>query len=247
MGAALRVPVTDRTPVTIRHEGGSQVTRNRRLLIGVVGVVLFVAAVGELCSLLILQRRYHAAVTSRRQMEQQLEALMGTHERLKTELASERTRSQELLQELGGMRGRLEEIVGRFTEETQRVRKLQAQLTSVQQQMEQLQGELVLALEQQRHASTEASGPVQLERIVVSRAPQGPDGRVVSVHRDWNFVVINLGWDAVRIGDTVSIVRDGQVQAKARVERVQEGVCAASMLPEWEAAEVQVNDLVQVL
>ena len=211
------------------------------------GVVLFGAAVGELFSLQLLQRRYDAAVKARQQMEQQLEALMGTHERLQTELASERTRSQELLQELGGMRGRLEEVVGRFSEESQQVRKLQAQLASVQQQMEQLQGELVLALEQQRQASTQASEPVQLERIVVSRAPTGPDGRVVSVHRDWNFVVINLGWDAVRIGDTVSIVRDGQVLAKARIERVQEGACAASMLPEWEAAEVHVNDLVQVL
>ena len=59
--------------------------------------------------------------------------------------------------------------------------------------------------------------------------------------------MIDLGWDAVRIGDTVSIVRNGQLLAKARIDRVQEGVSAATLLSDWETAEIHVNDLVRVL
>ena len=92
------------------------------------------------------------------------------------------------------------------------------------------------------------SNPVQLERVVVSHADASElKGRIVSVHQDWNFVVIDLGWDAVKIGDTVSIFHNEQLLAKARIERVQEAVCAATILPEWNAASVQVNDVARVL
>ena len=72
-------------------------------------------------------------------------------------------------------------------------------------------------------------------------------GRVISVHPEWDFVVIDLGWDAVKIGDTVSIVRNDELLAKAKVERVQEGVCAAAVMPEWDAKTIQINDRVQLL
>ena len=121
-------------------------------------------------------------------------------------------------------------------------------LSTTQQQMDQLQGELALALQSHSWAAQEASGAVQLERVVVSDAgASNLNGRVVSVNKDWHFVVIDLGWDAVRIGDTVSIFRGEQLLAKARVDRVQEGICAATILPEWGTAEVHVNDLVKLL
>ena len=89
---------------------------------------------------------------------------------------------------------------------------------------------------------------MQLDRVVVSEAGTSSlQGRIMSVHRDWNFVVIDLGWGQVRIGDTVSIFRNSQLLAKARVERVQEGVCAATVLPGWETAEIQINDVASIL
>ena len=59
--------------------------------------------------------------------------------------------------------------------------------------------------------------------------------------------MISLGWDAVRIGDVVSIFRNDQLQAKAKIERVQEGVCAATVLPDWKTEAIQLNDLVRIL
>ena len=89
---------------------------------------------------------------------------------------------------------------------------------------------------------------VELERVLVSSDGASPlQGRVISVHPEWNFVVIDLGWDAVKIGDTISILRNEAVLAKAKVERVQEGVSAAAVLPEWDADGIEVNDRAQLL
>ncbi|MBI2495770.1 MAG: hypothetical protein HYW10_04315 [Candidatus Omnitrophica bacterium] len=65
--------------------------------------------------------------------------------------------------------------------------------------------------------------------------------------REDAFVIISLGWGAVRIGDTVSIFRNDRLLAHARVERVQESACAATVLPAWKAADIRANDLVHVL
>ncbi|MBI3331053.1 MAG: hypothetical protein HYZ96_02955 [Candidatus Omnitrophica bacterium] len=175
--------------------------------------------------------------------------MLATHEQVKDELQQEQQRSQGFSDTLAAARGQLDEMTSRLSDETANVQKLQARLASMQEQMDRVQGELALALqERQQTAAAKEPGPVQLERILVTgETPSGLHGRVLSVYRDWNFVVINLGWDVVRVGDTVSIVREGQLLAKARVERVQEGLCAATVLPEWNTGAININDAVQIL
>ena len=224
-------------------------SRERQVLLAVLGVVLIGAAAGEHIYRRTVERRYHEAVQGRQQLELRFGEILATHEQLNSDLTSERRRSKELSEALASVRGQLEEAVGRLSQESRTVRELQMRLAAMQQHMDQLQGELALTLQEgQGGAKSEKPGPVQLERVLVSDAgAPGLQGRVVSVHRDWRFVVINLGWDAVKIGDTVSIFRNDELLAKARVERVQEGICAATLLPEWETAEVRINDLVRVL
>lgn len=227
--------------------------RRQQILIGVIGGVIGVALVGvaarERIYRRLFERRYHEAVEEHRKLERHVNEVLATHERLKNDLTQEQQRSRELSDALAATRGRLEEITGRLTEENQNVRKLHMRLAAMQQQMDQLQGELAVTLqERQQAAATKGTAPIQLERVVVSdEASTKLHGRVMSIHTDWGFVVISLGWDAVRIGDTVSIFRDQQLLAKARVERVQENICAATVLPEWNADAVRVNDLARVL
>ena len=224
-------------------------TRERQVLVGILGAVLLAAATGEHLSRRMIERRYRGAMERQQQLELQFSSVLSTHEQLKQQLQREQRRSQELSDALTSARTQLEEAVGRLTQETQGVRELKMRLAAIQQQMEQLQGELAVTLqERQSEAASQKPSPVQLERIVVSDAgATGLQGRVLSVHQDWDFVVIDLGWDAVRIGDTVSIFRNDRLLAKARIERTQEGVSAAAVLPEWKTSEIQVNDLVRIL
>ena len=224
--------------------------RGQQVLMGIVGVALVAVAVGQYVYGRGLSRRYRAVVESRRQLELQFGEFLTTHEQIKTELAKERQHSQELSGALTTVRAQLEESIGRLAQTIRNQRELELRLTSAHQQVGQLQGELSTALQDAEKSAKAApsSSTVQLDRVVVTDSGASSlQGRVVSVHRDWNFVVIDLGWGQVKIGDTISIFRKEQLLAKARIERVQEGVCAATVLPGWETAEIQVNDTASVL
>jgi len=219
----------------------------RRILLAFLGVGLIGAAVGEHLYRRLIERRYRQEITGRQQLERRFNEVVITHDQLISDLAKERQRSQELSAIVKEKSEAFEQTVGRLSEETQTIRELQLRLAAMEQQMDQLQGELATALQQSGSANEGKAGAVELERIVVAKADAPMQGRVVSVHPDWDFVIIDLGWDEVNIGDTVSIFRSDQLLAKARVERVQEGVAAATLLPEWKSAKIQVNDRVQLL
>lgn len=219
-------------------------SKGQAVWIAVAGAAI-VVAVGEEVARRSLAHRYVEAVEGRRQLEVQFGELSASHEQLQRGLVEEQRRSQELSEALNLSRGQLEEASGRLNEESRAVKDLQVRLATIQRQMDQLQGELSQTLSREAEAAPPADGPVKLERIIVSN--ESPAGRVLSVNADWNFVVVDLGWSAVRIGDTVSILRNDQLLAKAKVERVQEGVCAATILPDWQIAEIRVNDSVQGL
>lgn len=220
----------------------------RRALVGVVVAALAAIAGSEHHARRLTRAQFQQAVEARQQLERRFGEVMASHERLKSDLDTERRRSQELEEALASAKSQLEQTSGRLADESRTSRTLQLRLAEMQQQLDQLQGELAVTLTQRESAAGVKPGAVQIERVVVSDAGgSNPAGRVISIHRDWDFVVIDLGWDAVRIGDVVSIFRADQLQAKARIERVQEGVCAATVLPEWKTDEIQLNDLVRVL
>ncbi|MDP3722178.1 MAG: hypothetical protein Q8R91_01605 [Candidatus Omnitrophota bacterium] len=223
-------------------------TWKRHALVVVGRVVVVGTVLGESAALGVIHHRYQTVVESRRQLEQRFGTMQESHERLVSDLEHERQRAAELAETLAGMQVKVDEVVGRLTEESRTVKELEGRLAAMRAQMDQLQSELALALQQPAHQAAGPSSPVHLDRVIVSRAgATAIQGRVMSVHPDWHFVIIDVGWDTVKIGDTVSILRNEQVLAKARVERVQEGVSAATVLPEWQAVEIRVNDFVQLL
>jgi len=216
------------------------------VLLVVLGAVVTVAGVSEYLTRRAIERRYQQVVDEREQIELRFRSIALTHNELKQQVAQERQRAETLAAQLAQKSQQLETAVARLNEEERTMAKLQERLSTMEQHMERLQGELALAI---RRVSEEAEdGPVQLERIVVSTGGQpGLQGRVLSVHDEWKFVVMSLGWDSVKIGDAVSIFRDDELLGKARIERVQEGVSAATLFPEWEDAEIEINDIVRVL
>jgi hypothetical protein len=221
-----------------------------QVLASVVGIAGIWIATGEHLSRREAQRLYRDAVDARRQLERRVSQALSSHEQLERDLSTERQRSQALSEELASVRGQLENAVGRLTTESRSAQELRARLASVEQQLDQLQGELAMTLQERERLAKErgAEQPVQLERILVGNAASaGLQGRIISVHDSWDFVVTSLGWDEVRVGDTVSIFRDNRLQARARVDRVQEGASAATILPEWESSEIRVNDIVRPL
>lgn len=197
-----------------------------------------------------LQKRYSLTLNLHQELQERFQRIQTLNQELTQGLKIERGRAEELETRLDEKTRSLSDLEAKLSSEQTVVRDLQARLMDMTDQVEQLQGELVVALEAQEDQVLTAreKEAIRLERVVVSNTSSPAlSGRVVSVHEDWRFVIINLGWKAVRIGDTVSIFRNQDLLAKARIERVQEGMAAASILPAWDVADISINDLVRAM
>ena len=223
----------------------------RMMLVGIV-----VASVGSVIGFWgthqQLRVRYQASVVTQQHLQTQTKELRQEYQRVADAFGGAQQRIGELTQTLAARDSELERTVARLMQEERAIQELEGKLVSAQRQVGLLQGELAAHLEQQPVGGAQAEGvaPVQLDRVIVTQSSStglGLEGRIVSVHPDWKFVVIDLGWDLVKVGDVVSIYRNSQLLGKARVERVQEQVCAATILSDWKISDVQVNDAVRIL
>lgn len=220
----------------------------RRTLQILFGVGLAAVLAGEIAVRFHIERQYQQALRNRQRLELQLAELRADRDRLAQALDQEQQRIQGLAQELSAKDRELQRTLARLDHEQQTIETLQQKLSSMQRQLDLSQGELALAMQQRAGSAAMASQAVQLEKVVVARPSPASaiQGRVLSVHPEWKFVVFDLGWDIVQIGDVISIYRHDQLLGKARVERVQEQAAAATVLPEWEQHEIEVNDVIRL-
>lgn len=92
---------------------------------------------------------------------------------------------------------------------------------------------------------TEAPKIIQLEKIVVKPAPL-LTGNVLVVNREFAFVVVDLGRaNNLKLGDVLSVYRQGKFVGKIQVEKVEEKISAATILPDWKTIEFKENDEVK--
>lgn len=91
-----------------------------------------------------------------------------------------------------------------------------------------------------------ASSSIDLEQIVVAPT-QIPQGRVLNVDTDTEFVIINLGRkDGVSEGMFFSIYRGQDYLGDVKVTRVQKEMSAADLIPPFTSRLVRQNDQVVV-
>jgi hypothetical protein len=229
------------------------VSRKRQILVSLSVILITGIAIAEHLYRRQYQARFEVALAEQQRLEDALQRVHLSHSQLKGALKQETARTEELHRALDEKSAQLDEAMNRLAAETRTIRDLQARLDIMQGQMDSLQGELLVSIERQvANAASAKEGKqdnsIELQKVVVGNAQNASlEGKVVSVHPDWSFVIVNLGWDAVNIGDTVSIFRNDQKLAEARIERVQEGLSAATLLPEFDIKGVQVDDIVRAL
>ena len=188
-------------------------------------------------------------LATKRQLAQTIQAKQV----VETKLSAEQQRSQQLAAALEVKTKEVDQVVKRLEAEAHTVQQLQGRLAQMESQINQLQGELVLAMrDREAFAQHGQGGPkagdVELEKIMVSARKSGPvGGKIIQVNTEWQFVVVDLGWDRLSVGDVLGVYRGEQLIAKIQVERVQEQVAAARVLPEYQTAEIVVEDRVTEL
>ena len=88
---------------------------------------------------------------------------------------------------------------------------------------------------------------VPLGNIVVQKST-GKPAQVDQVDSVYGFVIVSAGArDGLKKDSILNIARNRQLVAKAVVEKVQDNVSAAVILPEWSKSDVRVGDAVTVI
>jgi len=71
--------------------------------------------------------------------------------------------------------------------------------------------------------------------------------QVLSVNRQFNFAVVNMGLDdKIKIGDTLQVEQDGKLVARLQVEKLYENFSACAILEEIKPAQIKEGDLVRL-
>jgi hypothetical protein len=87
---------------------------------------------------------------------------------------------------------------------------------------------------------------IELERIVV-KAEGELEGKVVVVNREYNFIVVDLGYkDDIELGDILAVFRGGKYIGEAQVEKIYDSMSAATIVKESKPGSIMIDDNVVV-
>jgi len=169
------------------------------------------------------------------------EAVRDQHQLIQT-LVLERQRTAQLRVLAAGKTREVDVLVDRLKAEAAATAQLQHTVDEQREQMNRLQTELLLA--QKTAASSGVSkslsrDTVELTPVTVSASgPTRTIAKVVQVNPEWEFVVLDAGWNRVEIGDVLKVYRQENLVAQVQVERVQQHVAAARVLPTYQTADI---------
>ncbi|MFH1519220.1 MAG: hypothetical protein ABIE75_01435 [Candidatus Omnitrophota bacterium] len=153
-------------------------------------------------------------------------------------LSSEKNRSKALSMELDQEKRQMQHTLNKLEKEIAARHKIENQLVLVMNEKK--------ILEEKLEGFVTGSKTVELEKIVV-RPMTGIVGKVLKVNDEHKFIVTNLGRENnLEIGDVLLAHRDNEFIGRTKVEKVEEGICAAAILSDWQDAEFKENDSVRL-
>ncbi len=166
---------------------------------------------------------------------------------LQEQIKEKEKQVQEALNKIEGNEKIVNETLAKFEEEKKRSAKLEQDLQRAGSKLSLLVRENKSLRQELRSKASSLTPAIELEKIVVTTSPLNPkEGKILAVNKEFDFIVINLGVDDMKVGERVSIIREGKLIAEAQVERVEEKVCAATVLPEYKQVEIKESDMARI-
>ncbi|MFH1777744.1 MAG: hypothetical protein ABH952_09345 [Candidatus Omnitrophota bacterium] len=88
---------------------------------------------------------------------------------------------------------------------------------------------------------------ISLEKIVINRE-KIPQGRIVSVNKYFDFVIIDLGeQDGLKAGEVLGIFKGRDAVGEVQIEKLYEEISAAAILPNSQKDRLEAGDMVKAL
>ena len=215
-----------------------------------------------------LQKDVSDVTAAKKQAEGDLVQAKGDLEKAVQELAEEHKTREELAKavdqrqkEIDRLSKDLDQIRAERTQLNQRLAQLTEQHKTLETHLDEVENAKT-ELETKMTQLSQGQPTVELEKVVVTDAgagsaagpatgavvgaTAGPQGQVVVVNRDYDFVVMNLGKNqGLALGQEFNVIRDNQVLGRVRVEKIYDELSAAAILPQSKKDAIREGDLVR--
>ena len=158
---------------------------------------------------------------------------------VETELTSEKEKSLTLKKELKDNEQQIKSTLDRLEQAIAARKKAEAQLMIALKEKENLETRI--------NNFSQAPKTVELEKIVI-KPGSITIGKITMVNKEYAFVVVNLGSQHnIKVGDILSVYRNDEFIGKVQIERAEEKMSAAAVLPDWQNVEFKENDVVKTI
>ncbi len=177
-------------------------------------------------------------------------SLQDKAEKLAAQIADEKKAKEDALAQLSDKVREVEEIKTNFESEKQAYASAQDQYDKIKKEYDSLQSQLKTAKAANDELSKkvgdlQAKKEVELDKIVVKPGAEA-EGKVLVVNREFNFIVVAAGNNkGVTPGVVFGVFRNGNLIAKAQVEKVYETMSAANIMPE--SGEIREGDIAKAM
>ncbi len=158
----------------------------------------------------------------------------------------------------------LEQDFGDINNKLVQLSKTQAEISALKSKLEDLSDELKMTqedLQKEKHRVTQLQGAtgsattgptgVQIQRPRVEEPLKPVDvvsptleGKVLQVNKDWNFVILDLGYDKLKEGTDMLVAREEDFIARVKITKVLRKISIAEVLPELQTGGIKVDDRV---
>ncbi len=184
------------------------------------------------------QQQLTQTVEEKKKVENKLIETVKAKEQVEGELASEKEKSLTLKKELDDKEQQIKTTLDRLEREITARKKAEAQLMITLKEKENLE----VKVKNLKEAPT-----IELEKIVI-KPGSVITGKITMVNKEYAFVVVNLGTQHnLKAGDILSVYRNDEFIGKVQIERAEEKMSAAAVLPDWQNVEFKEDDIVKAI
>lgn len=184
------------------------------------------------------QKQLTQTTEEKRIIEGKLVETVKAKDAVETELTSEKEKFLTLKKELEDKEQQIKVTLDRLEREITARKKAEAQLMITLKEKENLEA---------RVKNLKETPTIELEKIVI-KPGSAVTGKIIMVNKEYAFVVVNLGSQHnIKVGDILSVYRNDEFIGKVQIERAEEKMSAAAVLPDWQNVEFKESDIVKTI
>lgn len=216
---------------------------------------------GELDEVKVVNKDLESKLNSAREQAQKIAEELAREKEgrniLTAQLDEEKKRTDQLVADVMKEKEARLELVQQLSKAEESYRELKTKLDLMIDAKETLEARLkdLLAKKGVELESIEVGGGYQGRGSASTSVPAAEEGlggasagrktNVLVVNKKFSFIVTNIGTsDGAEAGRELDVFRDGEMIARAKIEKIYDNMSAATLLPEWKDAAVKEGDLV---